>query len=416
MTIKTVPFFDLSRQHRKLKPEIEAAVRQVLDSGRFILGPAVTELEKQVAALVHKKEAVGVSSGTDALLLALMSCGVGPGDAVLTTPFSFFATAGVIARLGAIPLLADIDPATFNLDPAEAEKAIRAYLDHDPKLYPLPAGNWFPDAERPTPNAERLKAIMPVHLYGRPADLPALNRLARQYRLRIIEDAAQAIGAGIPDPEAGGGYGDHLVCYSFYPTKNLGGVGDAGMIVTDNRESADKLRKLRVHGASGRYVHDLVGGNFRLDTLQAAVLLVKLPFLSRWTDCRRKNAETYDRLLTAAGLPGRGLIIPPPAVFGAAGGGRRGPIYNQYVVRVQDRQGLQAFLQDRGVGTEVYYPVPFHRQPCFAYLGYRPGDFPEAEKAAREVLALPIFPELTREEQEYVVEKIAEYYNRSDYQ
>jgi dTDP-4-amino-4,6-dideoxygalactose transaminase len=405
-----VPFFDLGRQHGELRREIEAAVKEVLDSGRFIMGPAVEELERRVAAEVHKQEAVGVSSGTDALLLALMACGVSPGDAVLTTPFSFFATAGVIARLGAVPLLADIDPVTFNLDPAEAEKAIRAYLDHDPKLYPLPAGNWFPDAERRTPNAERLKAIMPVHLYGQSADLPALNRLARQYRLRVIEDAAQAIGAGIPDPEARGGYGDRLVCYSFYPTKNLGGVGDAGMIVTDNPESADKLKKLRVHGAAGRYVHDLVGGNFRLDTLQAAVLLVKLPHLKHWTGRRQKNAETYDRLLTETGLSTRGLVIPPRAVYGKESGGNSGHIYNQYVVRVQDREDLQAFLRDRGVGTEVYYPVPFHLQPCFAYLGYRPGDFPEAEKAGREVLALPIFPELTREEQEYVVEKIAEYY------
>jgi dTDP-4-amino-4,6-dideoxygalactose transaminase len=404
-----VPFFDLSRQHRELKPEIEAAVREVLDSGRFILGPAVTELEKQVAAVVHKKEAVGVSSGTDALLLALMYLGVGPGDAVLTTPFSFFATAGVIARLGAVPLLADIDPLSFNLDPAVAEKAIRAYLDRDPGLYPLPSGNWFPDADRRTPTAKRLKAILPVHLYGQSADLPAFQRLADEYNLPIIEDAAQAIGAGSPAPGFGA-YGDHLVCYSFYPTKNLGGVGDAGMVVTDNPESADKLRKLRVHGASGRYVHDLVGGNFRLDTLQAAVLLVKLPYLERWTGCRRENAEAYDRLLTATGLPARGLVIPPRPFTGRASGDYDGHIYNQYVVRVQDREGLQAFLKDRGVGTEVYYPVPFHLQPCFAYLGYHPGDFPQAEQAAREVLALPIFPELTGEELEYVVEKIAEFY------
>jgi dTDP-4-amino-4,6-dideoxygalactose transaminase len=410
MSSLNVPFFDLSRQHRELKVEIEAAVREVLDSGRFILGPAVEELERQIAATVQKKRAVGVSSGTDALLLALMSFGVGPGDAVLTTPFSFFATAGVIARLGAVPLLADIDPATFNLDPGEAEKAVEAYLNRDPGLYPLPSGNWFPDAEGRRPNAERLKVIMPVHLYGQAADLAAFNRLARTYGLDVVEDAAQAIGAQTPDAEGGVRFRDHLVCYSFYPTKNLGGVGDAGMVATDNSEFADKLKKLRVHGAAARYVHDLVGGNFRLDTLQAAVLLVKLGHLERWTRSRQRNAGVYDRLLAETGLPGRDLVIPPPAVYGSAAGVPGYHIYNQYVVRVQDREGLQAFLKDRGIGTEVYYPVPFHRQPCFAYLGYRPGDFPEAEKAAAEVLALPIFPELTREEQDYVVEKIAEYY------
>ena len=236
MTPLSVPFFDLSRQHRELKAEIEAAVREVLDSGRFILGPQVEALESRIAAYVGKGQAVGVSSGTDALLMALMAFGVGPGDVVLTTPFSFFATAGVIARLGAVPLLADIDPVTFNLDPDQAERAIKAYLHQDPGLYPLPSGNWFHDTERRTPNNERLKVILPVHLYGQAADLPAFNRLARNHQVRIIEDAAQAIGARVPDPEPGARFRDHLVCYSFYPTKNLGGAGDAGMVVTDNPE------------------------------------------------------------------------------------------------------------------------------------------------------------------------------------
>jgi dTDP-4-amino-4,6-dideoxygalactose transaminase len=407
-----VPFFDLSEQHRTLRPEIEAAISGVLDSGQFILGPPVQELEEKIAVFVRKRYAVGVSSGTDALLLSFMALGVGPGDAVLTTPFSFFATAGTIARLGALPVLADIDSATFNLDPAQAEKAVTAYLNRDPGLYPLPSGNWFADSERRTPSTERLKVILPVHLYGQAADMPLFNRLAQRHGLQVVEDAAQAIGAAFPDPQAEARYRDNLVCYSFYPTKNLGGMGDAGMVVTDNPELADKLKRLRVHGARTRYMHDLVGGNFRLDSLQAAVLLVKLGHLERWTVCRQKNAETYDRLLARTGLPDRGLVLPPPAVYRKAKGVTGFHIYNQYVVRVQDRDGLQSYLKERGIGSEVYYPVPIHLQPCFQYLGYRSGDFPEAEKAAREVLALPIFPELTPDQQEYVVETIAAYYQQ----
>jgi len=405
-----VPFFDLSGQHQTLRPEIDVAIGRVLDSGQFILGPPVQELEQGIAAYVRKRFAVGVSSGTDALLLSLMALGVGPGDVVLTTPFSFFATAGTIARLGAIPLLADIDRVTFNLDPAQAEKAIMAFLNQEPGLYPLPSASCFQFAERRTPN-ERLKGILPVHLYGQAANMPAINRLAQTHGLRVVEDAAQAIGATFPDPEAGDRYQDNLVCYSFYPTKNLGGMGDAGMVVTDNPESADKLKRIRVHGAQTRYLHDLIGGNFRLDSLQAAVLVVKLNYLAHWTRKRQENARYYETLFGQTDLAARGLVSLPQAVFRGRPGLEKGyHIYNQYVLRVKDRAGLQSFLARQGVGTEIYYPVPFHLQPCFHYLGYRSGDFPEAEKAAQEVLALPIFPELTREQQEYVVEKINHYY------
>jgi dTDP-4-amino-4,6-dideoxygalactose transaminase len=405
-----VPFFDLSGQHQTLRPEIDAAIGRVLDSGQFILGPPVQELEQGIAAYVRKRFAVGVSSGTDALLLSLMALGVGPGDVVLTTPFSFFATAGTIARLGAIPLLADIEPTTFNLDPAQAEKALSAFLNQDPGLYPPPSESGLQGAERRTP-AERLKAILPVHLYGQAANMPALNRLAHTCGLRVVEDAAQAIGVAFPEPEGGGSFRDNLVCYSFYPTKNLGGMGDAGMAVTDNPESADKLRRIRVHGAQSRYVHDLIGGNFRLDSLQAAILAVKLNYLDHWTRRRQENAGYYETLFGQTDLAARGLVRLPPAVFRGRPGLEKGyHIYNQYVLRVKDRAGLQSFLARQGVGTEIYYPLPFHLQPCFHYLDYHFGDFPEAEKAAQEVLALPIFPELTRDQQQYVVEKITQYY------
>jgi dTDP-4-amino-4,6-dideoxygalactose transaminase len=405
-----VPFFDLSGQHQTLRPEIDAAVGRVLDSGQFILGPPVQELEQGIAAYVRKRFAVGVSSGTDALLLSLMALGVGPGDVVLTTPFSFFATAGTIVRLGAIPLLADIEPTTFNLDPAQAEKAIMAFLSQDAGHYPLPSESCFQFAEGRT-LSERLKVILPVHLYGQSANMPAINGLAQTRGLRVVEDAAQAIGATFPDPEAGVRYRDNLVCYSFYPTKNLGGMGDAGMVVTDNPESADKLKRIRVHGAQSRYVHDLIGGNFRLDSLQAAVLVVKLNYLDLWTRKRQENAGYYETLFGQTDLPARGLVSLPRAVFRGRPGLEKGyHIYNQYVLRVQDRAGLQSFLARQGVGTEIYYPVPFHLQPCFHYLGYRSGDFPEAEKAALEVLALPIFPELNRDQQEYVVEKVNHYF------
>ena len=306
-----VPFFDLSGQHRSLRPEIDAAIGRVLDSGQFILGPAVQELEQEIAAYVRKRFAVGVSSGTDALLLSLMALGIGPGDVVLTTPFSFFATAGTIARLGAIPLLADIDPSTFNPDPAQAEKALLAFLDQDPGLYPLPSDKGVQFAERRTPN-ERLKVILPVHLYGQAADMPSFNQLAQKHGLGMVEDAAQAIGAAFPDPEAGALYRDNLVCYSFYPTKNLGGVGDAGMVVTDNPEFADKLKRIRVHGAQTRYVHDLIGGNFRLDSLQAAVLAVKLKHLDHWTRKRQENAGVYETLFGQIGF-GRSWSGEPSA-------------------------------------------------------------------------------------------------------
>jgi dTDP-4-amino-4,6-dideoxygalactose transaminase len=362
-----VPLLDLKAQYRAIKPEIDAAVQRVIDTQYFILGPEVSGLETEVAAYCDTSFGVGVASGTDALLVALMALGIGPKDEVITTPYTFFATAGVITRLGATPVFVDIEQDSFNLNVA----AVAASL---------------------TP---RTRALLPVHLYGRVAELAPLLQLG----VPVIEDAAQAIGARDLAGNRAGSMGV-MGCFSFFPSKNLGGFGDGGMVVTNDRELADRLKILRVHGMEPKYYHQLVGGNFRLDALQAAVLRVKLRYLDEWSEARRRNAERYRVLFGEAGLAGT-VILP---------GDVPGHIYNQFVIRVPRRDALQAHLRGQGIGTEIYYPVPLHRQACFAELGYAAGSLPEAERAARETLALPIYPELSEEQLAYVVASIAGFY------
>jgi dTDP-4-amino-4,6-dideoxygalactose transaminase len=376
-----VPLLDLKAQQETLRAELTAAIEKVMDATAFIMGPQVKELEAQVAAYTGVKYGIGVSSGTDALLVALMALDVKPGDLVLTTPYSFFATAGVVARLGATPLFVDIDPKTYNLDPA----ALR---------------EWF------TKNSKRIgkvKAVIPVHLYGQCADMDPILDVAREHGIPVIEDAAQAIGALYPSKSGvkkAGAMGD-MGCFSFFPSKNLGAMGDGGMVVTSDEALADKLAKLRNHGAHPKYYHSMIGGNFRLDTIQAAVLLVKLPRLESWHAKRRANAERYNRGIDVPG------IVKPAAVYGP-----ETHIYNQYVLLIPDkRDELRKHLQAKGIGHEVYYPVPFHEQECFKYLGYRSGDFPISERASKNTIALPIYPELTAEQQDAVVEAVRSFFS-----
>ena len=357
-----VPLLDLKAQYAPIRDEVRRAIDEVCDSQQFILGPQMEALEKTVAAYSGCAHGVGVSSGTDALLVALMALDLRAGDEVITTPYSFFATAGVVARLGARPVFVDIEPRSYNINPSLIERAI-------------------------TP---RTRAILPVHLYGQCADLDPILR----FGLPVIEDAAQAIGAEYKGRRAGSM--GVLGCLSFFPTKNLGGFGDAGMVVTNDDALAERLRVLRVHGSQPKYYHRFIGGNFRLDALQAAVLNVKLTHLEAWTRRRQENAVFYDQRLAG-----------PAAVWKSAGD-RNYHIYNQYIIRSAQRDKLQAHLKAAGIGTEIYYPVPLHLQECFANLGYRPGDFPIAEASARETLALPIYPELTHEQLEYVVTTITE--------
>jgi len=368
----TVPLLDLQAQYQPLRQPLLDALTRVADSQRFIGGPDVEAFEREVAAVVDVRHAIGVSSGTDALLAALMALDIGPGDEVVTSTFSFFATAGCIARVGAKPVLVDIDPESFNIDVVAAARACTA----------------------------QTKALLPVHLFGQSADMSAVMALADECHLNVIEDAAQAIGA--TDHGGHAGAIGHLGCFSFFPSKNLGGFGDGGLVTTNDDRLAHQVRLLRNHGMEPKYFHKVVGGNFRLDAIQAAVLRVKLPHLARWTEGRRANASRYRQLFHDAGLAGT-VCLPSERPD-------RHHIYNQCVVRVPDRDGLKRHLDAAGVGTEIYYPVPFHLQECFAGLGYKPGDFPHAEKAAAEVLALPIYPELTLEQQQYVVDQIAAYY------
>jgi len=367
-----VPLLDLKAQYTAIKPEVDAAIAEVFESQHFILGPKVDHCEQAIAAYSQCSHAVGVSSGSDALLACLMAENIGPGDEVITTPYTFFATAGAISRLGATPVFADIDAATYNLDLSEVESKL-------------------------TPHT---RALIPVHLYGQMVDVEAFLRLADRHGLVVIEDAAQAIGAEFEGRRAGsiGHYG----CFSFFPSKNLGGAGDGGMVVTNDAERAEKLRCLRAHGAKPKYHHKVIGGNFRLDAIQAAVVSAKLPHLDAWTSARQRNAKRYDELLSAQGVP-----VGLPAVVANR------HIFNQYVIRLADRDALQSFLKEKGVGTEVYYPVSLHLQECFAYLGYRAGAFPESEGAARETLALPIYPELTEQQLRYVVDSISEFFDKT---
>jgi dTDP-4-amino-4,6-dideoxygalactose transaminase len=362
-----VPLLDLHAQNAPLRDEILAAITRVCDSGRFILGPEIEALESELSRILGIEHAIAVSSGTDAILLALMTLGIEPGDEVVTTTYSFFATAGSIARLGARPVFVDIQPATYNIDPERIEAAL-------------------------TP---RTKAILPVHLFGLSADLGPILEVADRAGVPVIEDAAQAIGATYKSRPVGGigCFG----CFSFYPSKNLGAFGDAGLVTTNDAALAKRARLLRTHGMEPRYHHDLVGGNFRMDALQAAVLRVKAPHLTRWTEARRANAARYRRMFTDHLLE---LPFEPSD---------RSHIFNQYVIRTPDRDGLKRHLDENGIGNEIYYPLPLHLQPCFADLGHKRGDFPCAERAARESLAIPIYGELTVDQQQAVVTAVAEY-------
>jgi dTDP-4-amino-4,6-dideoxygalactose transaminase len=384
-----VPLLDLKPQYRALKAEIDAAIEGLCNTQAFILGPAVRQLEAEVAAYSGCTHGIGVSSGTDALLVALMALDIGAGDAVVTTPYTFFATAGTIARSGALPLFVDIDPATYNLDPNKIAELLQGECEQrGDKLVHRASGTV-------------VKAIMPVHLYGQMADMTPLMELARQFDLKVIEDAAQAIGAADAEGRIACSIGD-IGCLSFFPTKNLGAFGDAGMCVTNDAALAAKLAMLRVHGMEPKYYHQLIGGNFRLDELQAAVLVIKLKHLDAWTRCRQENACFYFGAFERAGL--KSTITLPAAMSGIR------HIYNQFIIRAPKRDALRAHLAAAGVGSEVYYPVPLHRQQCFASLGYAEGAFPESERAAAETLALPIYPELSREQLQYVVDTIAGFY------
>ena len=372
---QTVPLLDLEAQYRPLRERILSAITRVCDSQRFIMGPEVDALERELEAMLGVRHAIAVSSGTDALLLALMALGIGPGDEVVTTTYSFFATAGCVVRVGATPVLVDIDLATYNIDPAEAAAAI-------------------------TP---RTRAVMPVHLYGQSAEMDPLMAAANRAGIPVIEDAAQAIGATYRSRPLGGigAFG----CFSFFPSKNLGAFGDAGLVATNDDALAEKARLLRTHGMKPKYYHHVVGANFRMDALQAAVLRVKAPHLDGWTEGRRRNAARYRALFRDAGLD-RTIILPEESPD-------RRHIFNQFVIRTSERDALKRHLDEQGIGNEIYYPIPFHLQPCFANLGYKRGAFPHAERAATETLAIPIYGELTEAQQRTVVSTIAQFARRS---
>lgn len=370
-----IPLLDLKAQYRPLKAEIVSTIEAVCDEQGFVLGPRVVAFEKAMASYTGATHAIGCASGSDALLLSLMALGVGSGDEVITVPFTFFATAGAISRLGARPVFVDIQPETFNLDPLQLERAI-------------------------TP---RTKAIIPVHLFGQCADMAAINRIAAVKQIPVIEDACQAIGAAHSGVRAGtlGTTG----CFSFFPSKNLGGFGDGGLITTNDAGLADALSMLRVHGSRVRYLHDAVGINSRLDALQAAVLHIKLRYLDQWAEGRRRNAAMYEACFRQAGLLDRiTLPVTRPENF---------HVFNQYTIRVQRRDDLREFLKEKGVGTEIYYPLPMHLQNCYKDLGYAKGSFPVSEQAAEQVLSLPIYAELSHEQLQYVVDSIAEFYRRA---
>ncbi|MCZ6802241.1 MAG: DegT/DnrJ/EryC1/StrS family aminotransferase [Nitrospirae bacterium] len=377
-----VPLLDLKIHHEPIRKEILSAMERVLENSHFILGPDVNTLEERVAAYCQTRFGIGVSSGTDALLISLMALEVGPGDEVITTPLSFFATAGCISRLGAKPVLVDIDPVTYNLDPAKIEPAVTS----------------------------KAKAIIPVHLYGQCAEMDPIMEVATRRGLAVVEDAAQAIGAENRDGTRAGSKST-VGCLSFFPSKNLGALGDGGMVVTNDAPLNEKLRVLRVQGGKPKYYHKMIGGNFRLDTVQAAVLNVKLNYLDQWTRQRQHNADHYSALLHDCGLVEKRNLALPEAVYRDSGAPHY-HIYNQFVIRVPDRRdALRAFLKEKGIGTEVYYPVPFHLQECLRKdLGYSEGDFPEAERACQETLALPIYPELQAPQREAVVQAIEEYF------
>lgn len=386
-----IPLLDLEAQYKDIRGEIEQKILEVVSSQRFVLGSEVEALEEEIAAYSQARFAVGVSSGSDALIVSLMALDIKEGDMVITTPFTFFATAGAIARVKACPLFCDIEEKSYNLDPEKLKKLLK---DRSAKE-----------------DISSIKAVIPVHLYGQCADMSPILALSEQYKLFVIEDAAQAIGSEYPSPD-----GIKRACsmgdagtLSFFPSKNLGGFGDGGMVLTNDEKLAQKLRLLRVHGSRNKYFYDVIGGNFRLDALQAAVLRVKLKHLNDWQQRRRDRASHYNRIFTKSGLVEKGLVQIPEALYRDSGA-EDFHTYHQYVVRVKDRDRLREFLNDKGVGTAIYYPLPLHLQKCFSGLGYTEGNFPVAEKAAREVLALPVYPELKAEQQDYIVLSITQFY------
>ncbi len=376
-----VPFFDLIPQFYSIQEEIKSALDEVFTSQQFILGPKVEALEHAIAQYCQTRYAIGVASGSDALLLSLMALGIGAGDEVVVPPYTFFATGGSVSRLKAIPVFADIDPITYNIDPSNVEQKITA----------------------------KTKAIIPVHLFGQCADMDPLLQLAKRKQIFLIEDAAQALGAEYkPLPNVNGrkaGQMGELGCFSFYPTKNLGAFGDAGMVVTNNPDLAEKIRILRVHGSQPKYFHKWIGVNSRLDTIQAAILLVKFRHLEKWTQERQKRAKRYEELFQdlLSSVPGFDL---PVIQY------QNRHIFNQYVIRVPARDQLRRFLTGQGIGTDIYYPLPLHLQECYSFLKKRRGEFPVAEKASEETLALPIYPELTEDQQIYVVDRIKAFYRK----
>jgi dTDP-4-amino-4,6-dideoxygalactose transaminase len=421
-----IPLLDLQRQYSGIRDEILEAIERVCSTQKFVLGGEVEDLEKEIAAFVGVEVAVGCASGTDALWLALAAAGIKPGDNVITTPFSFFASASSIVRTGAKPVFVDISPETLNIDGARVrqlvEQAVRATV---PGKQARSAG-WRDENGENTGTNTAIRAILPVHLYGQCADMDQFEEIAKEFRLIVIEDAAQAIGAKWRRRPAGS-FGT-AAAFSFYPTKNLSAYGEAGMVTTRDRTLAERIRRLRNHGSPERYLHTELGWNARMDAIQAAVLRVKLKYIDRWNDERKERAETYDRLLAEAGLSelagsrpghkggGAGLTSgePPSMSLPLKPLARReeaSHVFHQYVIRAQRRDQLQKFLATRGIASEIYYPIPLHLQPVFSYLGYREGDLPESERAAREVLALPMFPELTEDEQKFVVAGIAEFYS-----
>ncbi len=388
-----VPLLDLKKQFRTIEADVRKAIDRVLASQQFILGPEVEALEKEVAAYIGVNYAVGVASGSDALFLLFMAMGMGPGDGIVTTPYTFFSTAGSAARLGIRPVFVDIDPETYNISPEAIEKLL---------------------VEEGPPGL-KLRAIVPVHLFGQCAHMATILQIAIKHDLSIIEDAAQAIGSQYRMPDGtictAGSMGRGATL-SFFPSKNLGAMGDAGMVVTDDAALADTVRMLRNHGSRPKYFHSTVGLNSRLDALQATVLRSKLPYLDRWHEARRANAERYRELFYNTGLVEKDYIVLPARPLGEGENGYRPHIYHQFVVRARERDALREYLKKQGIGTEIYYPLPLHMQECFRNYGYREGDLPESERAAQETLALPIYPELTPEQQQAVVESIQEFYHR----
>lgn len=376
-----VPLLDLKSQYKTIKEEILEEIEEIFESQYFILGPKLASLESEIAGYCVSKHAVGVSSGTDALLISLMALNIGPQDAVITTPYTFFATAGSVSRVGARPIFVDIDPDTYNISPQALKQALVALAPEEVK---------------------RIRAIIPVHLYGQCADMDPIREIAAEYNLFVIEDAAQAIGAEYRGHRAGsmGDFG----CFSFFPSKNLGAFGDGGIVTTNSDDLNDKLRILRAHGSHPKYYHKFIGGNFRLDALQAAIVSIKLKYLDGWTAARQENARKYRELFSEADLADE-VKLPMAR--------ENRHIYNQFVICLKEkRDDLRMFLNDAGIGTEIYYPVPMHRQECYSGLNYKKGDFPVAEHAASHTLALPIYPELSDDQQTYVVDKIKAFYRK----